>query len=638
MALPADRNAMSSPTALSHPAKSGKLRGDLTQSEPLEVLQDVFGLPSFRPGQAAVVEAQLQGRDVLSVAPTGAGKSISYWVPALTAPGLTLVVSPLIALMKDQVDRLRQLGVAAGYINSSLDRARQVLQLELAEAGEVKLLYVAPERFSARGFVPRLSRIGLRRVVVDEAHCISSWGHDFREDYRQLGGAVIAAGRPPVAAFTATATPQVRADIATSLGLRDPAIFVTGFNRPNLHLGARQCKGEGGKRAALLATLDPRDGRALVYTGRRTDSEQLAELISSRGLPAAAYHAGLADQDRRAVQESFAAGELPVVVATTAFGMGIDLPDIRQVIHHHLPGSIEAYYQEAGRAGRDGKPAECMLLWSPADRDLHAYFAENPPKPAPIRDGIYARLAQIQGYARLRTCRQARIGDYFGEPGVPRTCANCDNCLDSQRRPEHPVASQDLRPMLATLRRFSERLGAEKIATIVAGQETSWVRSQPWVKELDLFGALPWPTARLRELLTEMVESGLARQTAGEYPRLAITKLGASVLSGQATVALSLPAAPTVPVPAPGRSGSRSSPTGSTELTAESADLLSRLRAWRLDRARQGSLPAYIVFSDRTLSEIASRRPRTPSELASVPGVGPAKLERYGAEVLNLTG
>ncbi|MGI8564099.1 MAG: RecQ family ATP-dependent DNA helicase [Candidatus Dormibacter sp.] len=604
-------------------------------SEPLQALQEVFQLQSFRAGQREVVEAQLSGRDVLSVAPTGAGKSVSYWVPALTAPGLTLVVSPLIALMKDQVDRLRQLGVAAGYINSSLDRPTQVLQLELAEAGEVKLLYVAPERFSAKGFVGRLNRIGLRRAVVDEAHCISSWGHDFREDYRQLGAAIAACGRPPIAAFTATATPQVRADIVASLDLRDPEVFVTGFNRPNLRLSARQCRGERGKQEALLATLDPGSGRALVYAGRRADSEQLAELITARGLPAAAYHAGLADRDRRSVQERFAAGTLRVVVATTAFGMGIDLPDIRQVIHHHLPGSIEAYYQEAGRAGRDGEPAECVLLWSPADRDLHAYFAENPPKPTQIREGIYARLAQSLGYARLRTCRHARIGDYFGEPGVPRTCSACDNCLNPGRRREESVAGEDLRRMLAALRRFSDRLGAEKIAAIVAGQETSWVRSQPWLTELEFFGSLRWPPARLRELLTEMVEVGLARQTSGEYPRLAITELGSRVLNGETTVALSLPAA--TPTAVRSASGSAAA-AGLADQSPESAELLARLRTWRLGRARQASLPAYIVFSDRTLAEIAARRPRTAAELASVPGVGPAKLQLYAAEVLSLVG
>src|SRR5438874_72516 len=264
----------------------------------LDVLRDVFRYQEFRPGQASVVDAQLAGRDVLSVAPIGSGKSISYWVPAVATGGLTLVVSPLIALMKDQVDRLRSLGVAAGFINSTLERELQVRQLEEAEEGWLRLLYVAPERFSRPGFVERLGRLRIGRLVVDEAHCISSWGHDFRPDYRLLDRAVEACGRPPIAAFTATATPRVREDIASSLGMRDPVVVVTGFNRPNLELSARRCRGEQGKRQALLEVLDPQGGRVLVYTGTRAASVELAELIGGRGLAAAAYHAGLADQQR----------------------------------------------------------------------------------------------------------------------------------------------------------------------------------------------------------------------------------------------------------------------------------------------------------------------------------------------------
>ncbi|MDQ6772330.1 MAG: RecQ family ATP-dependent DNA helicase, partial [Candidatus Dormibacteraeota bacterium] len=290
----------------------------------LASLRSVFGHEDFRPGQADAVAAQLQGRDVLSVAPTGSGKSISYWVPALLGGGLTLVVSPLIALMQDQVSRLRGLGVAAGFVNSTLPPDLQSRQLDEAEEGALRLLYVAPERFASRAFMSRVGRLGVSRMVVDEAHCISSWGHAFRPDYRRLGQAVEACGRPPVAAFTATATPRVREDIVASLGLRHPAVFVTGFNRPNLRLSARRCRGEEGKSAELLRILDPGAGRALVYAGTRKASEELAQRIRARGLAAAAYHAGLPDQARREAQDAFAAGRLRVVVATNAFGMGVD--------------------------------------------------------------------------------------------------------------------------------------------------------------------------------------------------------------------------------------------------------------------------------------------------------------------------
>jgi ATP-dependent DNA helicase RecQ len=598
-----------------------------------EVLRQVFRYQEFRPGQARVVEAQLAGRDVLSVAPTGSGKSISYWVPAVATGGLTLVVSPLIALMKDQVDRLRSLGVAAGFINSSLDRELQVRQLEEAEEGWLRLLYVAPERFSRPGFLARLERLRVVRLVVDEAHCISSWGHDFRPDYRLLDRAVAACGRPPIAAFTATATPRVRDDIAASLGMRDPVVVVTGFNRPNLELSALRCRGEQGKRQALLEVLDPGDGRALVYTGTRAASEELAELITGRGLAASAYHAGLTDQQRRSVQEGFGEGRLRVVVATTAFGMGIDLPDIRQVIHHHLPGSLEGYYQEAGRAGRDGLPARCVLLWSPADRDLHVYFLErgDPPPPPAAREAGYARLAQIVAYARLRTCRHARIADYFGEAGVARACHACDNCLASGRLPEVSVDDADLRAALAGAARFSGRIGAANLASVLAGRESAWTRRNQWVNELAHFGAIPWRDERVRDLLSEMVEAGLLRQSSGEYPVVEITPLGRQVLRGQAEAELTLPE-PVVATPT--RASARAN-GGAVPAPTDHARL-ERLRRWRLEVSRRDAVPAFVVFHDRTLAALAAAAPRTVADLAAIPGVGPAKLERYGADLFEL--
>src|SRR5437868_6385066 len=601
-------------------------------SPPPDVLREVFGYQEFRPGQAQVVDAQLADRDVLSVAPTGSGKSISYWVPAVAAGGLTLVVSPLIALMKDQVERLRSLGIPAGFINSTLERDLQVRQLEEAEEGWVRLLYVAPERFSRPGFLGRLERMRVGRVVVDEAHCISSWGHDFRPDYRLLDRAVAACGRPPIAAFTATATPRVREDIAASLGMRDPVVVVTGFNRPNLELSARRCRGAQGKQEALLEVLDPGQGRALVYTGTRAASTELAELITRRGLPAAAYHAGLGDRERGGVQEAFGEGRLRVVVATTAFGMGIDLPDIRQVIHHHLPGSLEGYYQEAGRAGRDGLPARCVLLWSPADRDLHVYFLEraDPPAPPAVREAGYARLAQIVAYARLRTCRHARIADYFGEAGVARTCRACDNCLASDRPPEVSVGADDLKAALAGAARFSGRIGAANLASVLAGHESAWTRRNQWVSELAHFGALRWRDERVRDLLGEMVEAGLLRQSSGEYPVMEITPLGREVLRGQAEAEVTLPE-PVVSARASSKPANGAAGPGSADPVR-----LERLRRWRLEVSRRDGVPAYVVFHDSTLAALAAASPRTVADLAEVPGVGPTKLERYGADLFEL--
>ncbi len=597
-------------------------------SSPADVLRSVFGLDAFRPGQQAVVDAQLEGRDVLSVAPTGSGKSISYWVPALARPGLTLVVSPLIALMKDQVDRLRSLGVPAAFVNSTLPRELQVRTLEEAEEGGVQLLYLAPERFSRPGFLERLGRLGVTRFVVDEAHCISSWGHDFRPDYRLLGRAIEACGRPPVAGFTATATPQVREDIARNLGLREPFISVTGFNRPNLRLSALRCVGDRGKREALRSLLDPGAGRALIYTGTVAASEDLAGLVSSWGKPAAAYNGRLPDDVRRRVQDDFSAGRLRIVVATSAFGMGVDLPDIRQVLHYHLPGSLEAYYQEAGRAGRDGEPAACALLFSPADRDLQSFFIEQSHGEADseLKRHAYARLGQVMSYARLRTCRHARIADYFGEEGVARTCPACDNCLSTATAEERPVAAEDVRSALAAASRFSGRVGAANVAAVLAGRQTKWTKAQPWVEQLAAYGALRgWRDEALRELLRELIETGLLAQSSGEYPVLGITEAGREVLAGRAEPEVSLPVAQV------GRSAAAAASEGPVDLGC-----LGALKAWRAEVAQEANVPAYVVFWDRHLEAIAARRPATLAELAAVPGLGPAKLERYGSALLGI--
>jgi ATP-dependent DNA helicase RecQ len=605
---------------------------------PEQALRDVFGLPAFRPGQADVVEAQVAGRDVLSVAPTGSGKSVSYWIPALLGPGVTLVVSPLIALMKDQVDRLRSLGVEAAFVNSSIDRAEQWARLQDALNGRLKLLYVAPERLSRPDFVDVLGRLPVRRVVVDEAHCISTWGHDFRPDYRLIGRALEICGNPPAAAFTATATPQVRADIVRTLGLRDPLVSVTGFNRPNLLLAAARCRGDADKVEALKKVLDPGAGRALVYCATVATTEEVADRIRGWGFAAAAYHARLGDEARRRVQEDFAAGRLQVVVATVAFGMGVDIPDIRQVVHYHLPGSLEAYYQEAGRAGRDGEPALCLLLWRPGDRELQQFLIDKTFEEGgggadsdARREHALAKLQTALAYARGSGCRHARIADYFGQEGTPRTCAACDNCRDGGRAGGHEeaVAGAHLRAALEAVRRFSGRIGAANVAAVLAGADTKWVREKSWVRELPFFGALAgWTQERVRDLLSELLTVGLAAQSSGDYPTLVLTRSGAAVLEGEQLVELTLPAAPAPAAP-------KARPAA-TALTTPDRQLFDRLRQWRAEKARALDVPAFVVFSDRTLAELSTRRPASRAALLAVPGIGQAKLSQYGDEVLKL--
>jgi ATP-dependent DNA helicase RecQ len=505
-----------------------------------------FGHEAFRPGQEAIVTAVLDGCDVLAVMPTGSGKSLGYQLPALILPGTTVVVSPLISLMKDQVDELNRRGIAAGALHSLLPAGAKREVLNAARGGRLRLLYVAPERFASDVFLRLVGEVAVSRFVVDEAHCVSQWGHDFRPDYRRLRAAAALCrradgrpGRPPMAAFTATATSEVRDDIGALLGLEHPRVLVAGFDRPNIHLRVERVD-EDEKHERLPALV--RGRRALVYTATRKTAELAARFLGAAGVQAAAYHAGLKDDERTRVQDAFAAGSLQVVCATNAFGMGIDRPDVEAVVHYAIPGSVEAYYQEIGRAGRDGRPATATLLWDYADLATREFLIDSPkrensshrrgapadPEEAAKRRALdHAKLRRMVDYADTPACLRATILRYFGDPGVREPCGSCGNCrpaaLDGYER-------ELVRKILAGIARAGERFGRRRIVDMLIGDGQ---QLPPALTQLSTYGLLAHETsASLQAWIDACLSADLIVASKDQYRTLHLTTEGREVMRG----------------------------------------------------------------------------------------------------------
>jgi ATP-dependent DNA helicase RecQ len=507
-----------------------------------------FGHQEFRPGQERIVSAVLGGDDVLAVMPTGSGKSLGYQLPAVILPGTTLVVSPLISLMKDQVDELNRRGIASGALHSMLSADSRQVVIERLQAGALRLLYVAPERFASERFVELLRAVPVARFVVDEAHCVSQWGHDFRPDYRRLRTAAAACRRsdgasgprPPVAAFTATATSEVRDDIVALLGLEQPEVLVAGFDRPNIYLRVERVD-EDDKDGLLPGLV--RGRRALVYTATRKTAEATASFLAMSGISAAAYHAGIKDEERTRVQDAFAAGSLPVVCATNAFGMGIDRPDVEAVVHYAIPGSVEAYYQEIGRAGRDGRPATATLLWDYADVLTREFLIDNPKRDnsAHRRGGTavdaeeaarrrsleHAKLRRMVDYADTSACLRATILRYFGDPDVQEPCGSCGNCrpgaIDLYER-------ELVRKILAGIARGGERHGRSRIVAMLRGDTGGLPRA---LVGLSTTGLLRHESSdSLHGWISACVAASLVVVSTDRYRTLSLTPAGREAMRG----------------------------------------------------------------------------------------------------------
>ena len=590
-----------------------------------EALKTYFGYDSFRGGQEKVIDALLSGRDALAIMPTGAGKSVCYQIPALLLPGITLVISPLISLMRDQVTTLVQMGVPAAYLNSSLTFRQYLLALDRAKEGRYKIIYVAPERLETEAFLDFAETAEISMVAVDEAHCISQWGQDFRPSYLNIPTFVNSLHRRPVVgAFTATATAEVKEDIQRLLELKTPLSLTTGFNRENLYFEVQH---PGNKQQALLELVRGRPGKCgIVYCSTRKNVEEVCDFLRASGVSATRYHAGLEPEERQRNQEDFIYDRAQVMVATNAFGMGIDKSDVRYVIHYNMPKDMESYYQEAGRAGRDGAPSSCILLYSGRDVQVaqflidHSEREELDPKTVELlRERDMKRLRKMEGYCKSRRCLRQYILQYFGE-SASDNCNTCYNCLHNF---EEVDISREARAIVRCISETGQNFGLNVIAETLCGADTDKVRKYHMDQE-DTYGILSDLTQeQVRQRIQCLLEEGVLEASPGPYPVLWLTEKAEDVVYGTANLTMRAAKSEKKPV---------AKATG--ELEGSDGALFQRLRALRARIARIQGVPAYVVFSDKTLRELAVTRPRTLAELRSVSGVGITKAERYGKQIL----
>lgn len=578
------------------------------------MLKKVYGFDEFRPGQEDILNSILSGQDTLAILPTGGGKSICYQIPAMILPGTTLVISPLISLMKDQVDALKRLGVPAAYLNSSLSAEQYRNTLRNAFDGEYQLLYIAPERFDAPMFQQLTEHLTIPLIAIDEAHCVSQWGHDFRPSYRQLALAISSMkDRPIVAGFTATATNEVAEDIVNMLALQNPAQYVTGFARPNLSLSVVTGVNKYSFLSEFLKEREQQSG--IVYTATRKEAEAVHDRLIEMGFSAELYHGGLSDQARMQAQEKYRFDESKIIVATNAFGMGIDKPNVRFVLHWQMPGDVESYYQEAGRAGRDGEESECILLFEASDLHIQRFLIEQGMGDESRKAVQAAKLHTMMNYCRTDQCLQQYIVDYFGERSVT-PCGKCSSCLDTSEKIDR---SLDAKMALSCVGRMKGRFGVTMAAKVLKGSQDKRLLASR-LDQLSTYGLMrQYSEKDIADWLNWLVAEQYLVLSDGQYPVVNVTERALPVLNGSEEVWQR-------------RRGKVKQLLANS--SQDASPIFEKLKAWRKIQSTTENIPPFMIFSDATLRLIAEAQPKNIEQLLEVKGIGQAKAAKYGEAVM----
>lgn len=597
----------------------------VTKQQALRMLETYFGYTSFRPAQEAPIASLLRNEDVIGIMPTGAGKSICFQIPALCKAGLTIVFSPLISLMKDQVDGLLVQNIPAALINSTLTQAEFNKTMYEVRSGKIKLLYIAPERLGSNFFCNVLRALPIAQVIVDEAHCISEWGHDFRPSYRLIGEWLNSLPkRPIVGAFTATATKYVENDIKKLLGLDTANVYVTGFDRPNLSFSVIRTP----KRMDYVVhyVRQHANENGIIYCATRKDVDRVYENLTRAGVKVGHYHGGLSDEVRREMQNAYADDKLQVMVATNAFGMGIDKSNVRYVLHYQMPRNMESYYQEAGRAGRDGAPAECILLYSGQDVQVHKYLIEQSIETPERQEVELRKLQSMIDYCFCSNCLRKYMLNYFGESTVWTTCDNCSSCKGSGDKVN---VTKEAKAIFRAIMGTDERYGASMITSIVRGERTDRIM-RAGHDALPVFGLLSNVDEKsIKGLIQQFVASGYLRSSSGKYPVLSLTAGAEEVLGGHKEVEEIRQH-----VSVPSRTSRSTSTTSRGKASSGAGGLFEHLRQHRKRLAEEAGLRPYLIFPDTVLIDLANLRPTTLGEFGNVKGVGEAKLKKYGLSFL----